>query len=296
MPETPDVCPKCGGDKQAGECLCESALPAAEIEATLASVPTSFQDSDSETPVTSEEAEDIREKILDIKRVIDDSYLDLGRLLYKTLHLKLYLQWGYAGFSDYCAGELGFQERKAQYFIALWKKIRVELGLNEDQIKGLGWTKLKEIAPILTKENADEVISGVMTGGKHGQPMSVREVQSYADDLRGGDDDDGDAGRGSPGEEKLQNFSVKLFPAQLQTVQDALTLAKKVYESDKQCYLLSSLCLEWQAQHLEGSDEDRLQHFLAQIEQRFKIKVVAFPNEKIALRVLELLEQEGKPA
>jgi len=61
----------------------------------------------------------------------------------------------YGSFRDYVEKELGMHYRKATYWVSIYNHL-AESKVPWDKVKGLGWTKLKEIAEVLTVDNVDE--------------------------------------------------------------------------------------------------------------------------------------------
>ena len=67
-------------------------------------------------------------------------------------------QWykpDYETFRAFVEGEHGMNYRKAMYFIEIYESL-AESGVPWEKVKDLGWTKVKELASILTLENVDQ--------------------------------------------------------------------------------------------------------------------------------------------
>jgi hypothetical protein len=64
----------------------------------------------------------------------------------------------FASFKDYVETERGINYRTARYWIAIYNGI-VESGVPWAKVKHLGWTKLKEIVPVLTLDNVDHWVA-----------------------------------------------------------------------------------------------------------------------------------------
>lgn len=58
-------------------------------------------------------------------------------------------------FKDYIEEEMGLPYRKAMYLTSIYNALATS-GVPWAKVKDLGWTKLKDLAPILTLENVDE--------------------------------------------------------------------------------------------------------------------------------------------
>lgn len=61
----------------------------------------------------------------------------------------------YAAFREFVEKEHGLHYRKATYLIEIYNRLG-QSGVPWEKVKSIGWTKLKEIAKVLTVENVDE--------------------------------------------------------------------------------------------------------------------------------------------
>lgn len=61
----------------------------------------------------------------------------------------------YASFREYVEKDVGMHYRKATYWSAIYNHL-AESKVPWEKVKGIGWTKLKEIAEVLTIENVDD--------------------------------------------------------------------------------------------------------------------------------------------
>lgn len=89
----------------------------------------------------------------------EKDYFRLGGVLSVIKVHGLYMDKGYAVFKDFVTSEMpmvGY--RKAMYLINIYDWL-AESGIRWAQVKQLGWTKLKELAPIVTTENVEEWVA-----------------------------------------------------------------------------------------------------------------------------------------
>jgi hypothetical protein len=77
---------------------------------------------------------------------------------------------GFDSFDAYVLETHGFASRKARYLIQIYDNL-VSKQIPWDKVSGLGWTKLKDLAPILTSENVDEWVDKA-------SKLTVLELQS----------------------------------------------------------------------------------------------------------------------
>jgi hypothetical protein len=105
----------------------------------------------------------------------------LGGVLAKILAEKWYVAEGDADFATYVEKRHGVKRRKAYYLVQIYDSVS-GLGLGWDEVKAIGWTKLKELAPVLDAGNAAEWLARAAAPG-----MTVAKlhelVQACREDL-----------------------------------------------------------------------------------------------------------------
>jgi len=112
-------------------------------------------------------AEEIKEKILQLRKEIDRDYYQIAGLLHEIWSENLYQDLGYSTFKEFSEEVVGFKERKARYLVAVYKWIEIDAGFRDTEwdkaIKNrlieVGWSKLKELVGVITRSNADEWVA-----------------------------------------------------------------------------------------------------------------------------------------
>jgi hypothetical protein len=84
---------------------------------------------------------------------IEVNYFKLGGVL-QVVNDNSWFE-GFPDFDSYVYESFGFQGRKARYLISIYDNL-VKKQIPWEAVQHLGWTKLKDLAPILTLENVDE--------------------------------------------------------------------------------------------------------------------------------------------
>lgn len=257
---------------------------------TTALVATAIAKADSGEQLTLDESGAVRSRIAEVKDTIDKGYLEMGKLLYQTIHRKLFLDWGYDSFRAWCDGELRFKERKAKYLASIWKTVKVNLGLPDEKVEGIEWTKLQEATKVMDEENAEELLNDIRDMTYDQVKNKVREVQSEQareKRLQDGGQDDGDDDF-----EELERFTLRLFKGQKETVDQALEVAERVTGSDKRCHLLATVALEYLSHHLEGSSEQRLGTMIDRLEREFNTTLIEVKDKRAAIDLKKALEEQ----
>jgi len=140
----------------------------------------------------------------------------------------------YASFEEYALHELGFKKRKAYYLVNIYKKFCVELGLSPDILKGLEWSKAKEVVDVIDADNWVEILDKLKS-------MKVSEVKAMVREMKG-------LASGSDGEPSdIVRRAFALHEDQAIIVDEAVTLAKTMSGSDKDNFALELICADFMA-------------------------------------------------
>ena len=83
---------------------------------------------------------------------IDTNFFELGGVLSRINENSWFENFG--DFAEFVYQKYGFKKRKADYLIQIYKDL-VGKQIPWEKVSGLGWTKLKDLSPILTLENVD---------------------------------------------------------------------------------------------------------------------------------------------
>jgi hypothetical protein len=94
---------------------------------------------------------------LEAKKLVDKlresaefTFFELGGVLSVIRDHGWYAPYG--SFPEFCEGH-GIHYRKAMYFVSIYNRL-VEAKVPSDDVKEIGWTKLRILAPVLTPDNA----------------------------------------------------------------------------------------------------------------------------------------------
>lgn len=201
------------------------------------------------------ETPDVRlKKIEEIFQTEDGMDLELSRLLWQVHANKDYATLGYDEFEDYVEQRLGFKKRKGLYYVSIWQKFRVELGLEQKKLGRIGWWKASIIRPIVSLDNHEEWLNKART-------MKSRELQ--------------DAVRKALGKEKseLKSFIVKLADDQFVNVEAAVKQAMREANTDAKGHALDLIATEFQANRMEP--EDKPGWLMSQFERTYGCRILA---------------------
>lgn len=90
----------------------------------------------------------VREELRCATRTVDETYLEVAKLLHEVKSNEYYRRWEFDTFSDYCETELDMRRSKA-YYLARIAEILQMVGGDWELAGRVGWNKMSLIAPLL---------------------------------------------------------------------------------------------------------------------------------------------------
>lgn len=146
----------------------------------------------------------------DLAENIEVNYFKLGGVL-KLISDNSWFE-GYETFEQFLVEKYGFQARKARYLIFIYENLVTKM-IPWEKVSHLGWTKLKDLAGVLTTENVDEWVAKA-------EKLTVAELQAIIKQ-----EGKGDGGKIKTTDEFVK-ISFKLKPDQADIVGQAIAKAK----------------------------------------------------------------------
>jgi hypothetical protein len=142
---------------------------------------------------------------------------------------------GKQGFAQYVEAELDTHYRKAMYYIEIYETF-APLGISEEQVLALGWSKAKELCGVVNAKNVEKWLKKANELGREDLQAEIKSVRVKA----------GDTGTTDPGETaKATTFKFRLFEDQGQVVQEALKAASAVIGDDDLNKAFAHIATEW---------------------------------------------------
>lgn len=142
---------------------------------------------------------------------IESNYFKLGGVL-KIIYDNSWFE-GFETFGLFVFEKFGFQERKAKYLMEIYTEL-VTKQIPWEKVHHLGWTKLKDLAKVLTLENVDEWVAKA-------EKVTVIELQAM---LKASTPTNGETSAKT--KDDVTTVKFKLKADQLETVNSALNKAK----------------------------------------------------------------------
>lgn len=234
----------------------------------------------------------IREKTLEIKDNINKYYTELCQNLWLIQKKQLFKGWGYPSFREYGSKELEFGGTKAIYLASIWNNLAVNQDkLVFDKVMELGWTKGKELARVVTRENLSEWVNKA----KHLRVEAlVKEIRTFIkkkmpDDPQDALDKEPDV-KGTPVEDEKKTITLTFNYEDYLTISQAYENLK---EEDPNCSLpqaIAMACRDYLASNvMDAKGKDAAVSIIDRLASVHGLKV------SVELPVHEEMEVEAEP-
>ena len=176
----------------------------------------------------------------DILNNNDFNFFKIGGILSVIQDNGWYQDEGFDTLREFVETNYGFSYRKAMYWIQIYNSL-VNSEVPWDDVKHLGWSKLRIIAPVLTIENSEEYI-------KLAGELNQQQLREHLKNEKKGSIETGD-GAGTDdvvdNSKKLSNKTFKVHNDQLEVINEALEEAKNSADTEFDAVALEAICLQF---------------------------------------------------
>lgn len=210
---------------------------------------------------------------------VDFSYFKLGGVL-SAIQDNGWWEGESDSFKVFIQDNFGLHYRKAMYLINIYDKL-VEADIPWAKVSGIGWTKLKELADILTVDNVDEWV-------ELAKSMTTLNLQAAVKAAKAGElNADGTTDPDSSG---VSTITFKVHPDQKETINQAVESAMEEAETEFKGVALEAICMNYLA---GGSTKKTpVPSLTALMEGKDALEVleafeVVFPNVNITVELDE---------
>lgn len=167
---------------------------------------------------------------------IHQNYFMLGGILSLIKSEGWYEEDGYDKFKDYVQTEYGLHDRKARYLIGIHDGL-VSAGIDFATVSSLGWSKLKEIAEILTEDNVDHWVDLA-------NELTIVQLKAAVKDATAGDKADDKKVKEAS---ELSTMSFKVHADQKEVIEEALEKALHEFGTEFKPVALEQICMGYLA-------------------------------------------------
>lgn len=278
-----------------------------------------------ESPGTEPWSTKIRRRAKQLSGAINRGEMELAEILWTVYDTPIdgdrnrgpvWRGWGFESFAHYAEEELGLKRRKAERLRQIWMNVEVRLGDRVDRklkkrLYNLGWTKVREIAPLLTPKNFEKWVSmaeektyadltahtkvfreRVAEARDRRERIRLYETVEETDEYKE-EEDLLDTVKTDPSGMKVNITQFAMFEDQRETVEQALKQAARVTGSDKRSRNLSLVCLDFVAHSgLNKKGSNPVVGYLARMEKATGVRIIAVdPETKDVVYGMHALEQ-----
>lgn len=246
----------------------------------------------------------IRRRAKNLAKAIDTGYLEMAEILWAVYDTPVdndpnkgpvFHSWGYASFGEYAEIELGLSKRRAERLRQIWMHYEVRLkGRLDRRLKqrlyALGWSKVREIATIVTPENAEKWLELAEKSTYVALQQESRKFRARVEELRKLKEGGQDVPEDFLDEENLLNqvnvdpddikYKTKVFalaPDMQDNVEAALERASQLSHSKSSSRNLSLICMDFLATNdfKKSDDSENALRYLNRLEQNLNLKIIA---------------------
>jgi hypothetical protein len=228
-----------------------------------------------------EEASRYLQRAISIKTEIEGKFWEMGYILSNIFKNQYYVDYGYHDWKQFCEEVLEMKWRTATYLRDIYVKF-TSLKVRPEDCIGAGWGKLKELLPIVTKENVKYWLAEAKKKKMTVATLNARVRLSLGKITK------------EEAEKVPQQLVFRLYESQLENVERTLDLARRMVGSDSRGYQLEMICAEFRATY-EGQDENYprsklISDMLGKIEHLFNVTI---KGEVIDATTGELIKETG---
>lgn len=210
---------------------------------------------------------------------ITTAFFDLATGLEEAYRNDYAGEWGYDNFRHYVEGRLDMKYRRAMYLVECGKAIK-QLQLGRDQVAKIGWTRFKEIAPIVQEkpEDAERYLDMA-------ESMSTRELQ---EELRNEVQTTDGRGATAP----AMRMSLKFEGPVMNTMNDALATAATEIGTEDVHACLQHITAEWLLTKGAASEMSTLEDWMAHLEKIYGVSLTKVEKDESIDELLDSADAE----
>lgn len=224
----------------------------------------------------------IRQMVKEKVKHIENSFIELAKLLTFIKERALYKRWRYETFSDYVEMDLSLPKHKAQYFISLCSAMK-KLPLTDQDIKELGLEKVKHIVSLSgkvddkqfiaikqqAKQDTVRIVEQRIKKLKNTLPKLDVNSQQIINELLTTED------------EVIVKCAMNLFESVYDLFEATIEKAQKICETDSKNMAIDYICQVFNATVTKEGKEEDLILLIKQLERTFKVKIIIKKGDKV---------------
>lgn len=198
-----------------------------------------------------------------------------------------FLDDGYTTFREMLKDHFAIDPRKADYAMKVYNCL-VESGIAYSQVESLGWTKIRELAQVLTLENLEEWIE-IASG------LSTRQLIEYLKEQNKGalESNEDEALEEA---KKTTTKTFKLHADQKETIEAAIVKAKEEAETEYDAVALDAICMNYLNSETSAVESPGLVSLMSNLDFQEVLEAFdqVFPNIDLDVTINEEDDDEDE--
>ncbi len=177
-------------------------------------------------------------KIAELREGRDEEFFEMGGYLTVAMEKGWHRDAGYTDFRDWIGDKHGLNARSGRHMMTVYQKV-TDAELEWKDVDGVGWTKLRTLASIMTKENAKKLLKGA-------KDLTTRELEKFVKDQNPrARTSSGTSGGGVEQSDGMVKLAVKFHPDQWEPVQQATDNIKEQADTDNMARAIELMAIEY---------------------------------------------------
>jgi hypothetical protein len=175
----------------------------------------------------------VKARLQALRTEINSRFIEIAELLRECYVQEHWRSLGYAGFEEFVEEQLDMSYRKALYLAECFHVLIEKLHVPRADVEALGWSKAKELIPIITEENREHWVEFAKTHTTNETNLAVRQARAPA------------------GQEAFRGYSpmtIGLYDDEREAVEAALELAKREAGTERTGLALMLICEGYKAE------------------------------------------------
>lgn len=173
----------------------------------------------------------VADLLVQVKVEIAARFVQIGELLLEAQRGGHAGLLGYPSFDAYVEDKLQMKARKSHYLISCFKRLIEELHVPREKLAEIGWSRAKEILPVVTEQNKAEWIAAAETNTTSDLNLMVRQSQA------------------PPGAavamEPYSTLGIGVWKSEREVIEEALEFAKLESQTERTGLALLHICEDY---------------------------------------------------
>lgn len=231
-------------------------------------------------------AENFRKKVLTVAKEYLSRAWELAGMLYEVKETEIYKAWGFDSFNNYIEDEVGLGRRAVNQYIANFRTFRVQLGVDQTNLKDLEVTKARTIRSVVNSENVEEWIEKAKSSSRRELITEVKRMKDHGDDAD--TEGIGDVLSSKKMLPVYKQVTFSLDVEQYETWEETRKRLQRICPSDSESWWFDLLCQSFLQE--EDNKTFSLQHHLRWLSRVYGVNVLAIDQKVSTAELIDKIQ------